>query len=103
MRCDVVKHELLNYPGDVGTPRLFDGLVLARQGIETEAPHRLKVCTDCLNDLRKNVIPRAALANGLWLDDLPDHMRNATFVEMAAASAVRINGMVIALDELKVG
>ena len=48
-------------------------------------------------------MPRAALANGLWLGDLPNHLRNATLMEMAAASAVRINGMVVALDELNVG
>ncbi|CAN0299986.1 unnamed protein product, partial [Scytosiphon promiscuus] len=81
----------------------LDGLVLAREGIEVEDPHRLKVCTDCLNDLRKGRMPRAALANGLWLGDFPEHLSNATFVEMAAASAVRISGMVIALDEMKLG
>ncbi|CAM9426732.1 unnamed protein product, partial [Laminaria digitata] len=63
----------------------------------------LNVCTECFNDLRKDIMPRAALANGLWLGDLPEHLSNATFVEMAAASAVWINGMVLALDELKVG
>lgn len=78
LKCEAVKSELINYPGDVGTPRLLDSLVLAREGIETESPHRLKVCTDCFNDLRKNVMPRAALANGLWLGDLPDHLRNAS-------------------------
>ncbi|CAN0317457.1 unnamed protein product, partial [Scytosiphon promiscuus] len=81
----------------------LDGLVLAREGIEAEAPHRLKVCSDCFNDLRKGKMPRAALANGLWLGDLPEHLRDATFVEMAASSAVRISGMVVALDELKIG
>lgn len=103
LNCEAVKGEMLDYPGDVTNPPLLDGLVLARDGIETEAPHRLKVCTDCFNDLRKGRMPRAALANGLRLGDLPENLRNATFVEMAAARPVRINGMVLALDELKIG
>ncbi|CAM9735414.1 unnamed protein product, partial [Ectocarpus sp. 13 AM-2016] len=63
----------------------------------------LRVCQECLNSLLKDKMPEAALANGLWLGDFPDHLRGATFVEMMAASPVRISGMVLALDELKVG
>ena len=48
-------------------------------------------------------MPRASLPNSLRLHDLPEHLRSAMFVEMAAASPVGINGMVLALDELKVG
>ncbi|CAN0496989.1 unnamed protein product, partial [Ectocarpus sp. 12 AP-2014] len=70
---------------------------------QADAPHHLRVCQECLNSLLKDKMPEAALANGLWLGDFPDHLRGATFVEMMAASPVRISGMVLALDELKVG
>ena len=40
----------------------------------------------------------------MWCGDLPNHLRSTTlFVEMGAASTASINGMVIALDDLKVG
>ncbi|CAN0471221.1 unnamed protein product, partial [Scytosiphon promiscuus] len=81
----------------------LDNVVLAKEGFEREAPHRLRVCAECLGDLKRGRMPYAALANGLWLGDLPGHLKNSTFVEMAAASPVRTSGMVIALEQLKVG
>ncbi|CAN0159521.1 unnamed protein product, partial [Ectocarpus sp. 12 AP-2014] len=82
---------------------LLDGLVLERKGFESKSPCRLQVCKECLQSLLKERMPEAALANGLWLGDFPEHFRSATFVEMIAASPVRISGMVLALDELKTG
>ncbi|CAN0374470.1 unnamed protein product, partial [Pylaiella littoralis] len=70
---------------------------------ESEAPHRLRVCAECLRDLSRGTMPYAALANGLWIGDFPEHLKNSTFVEMAAASPVRNSGMVIALEQMKVG
>ncbi|CAN0548548.1 unnamed protein product, partial [Laminaria digitata] len=43
------------------------------------------------------------MADGLWFGEMPEHLHNCTFVELAAASAVRTSGMVIALEQLKVG
>lgn len=93
--------EMVNYPGDES--KCLDGLVLAKQGFEAVPPHRLRICRECLRDLKRGVMPIAALANGLWLGDFPEHLKNATWVEMAAASAVRISGCVFALEQLKVG
>ena len=90
-----------NYPGDQ-TKRL-DGLVLAKEGFQDDAPFHLRVCDDCLRDLEKNKMPLAALANGLWVGDLPEHLADSTWVELAAASPVRTSGMVFALESLKVG
>ena len=90
-----------DYPGD--TSDCLDGLVLAKEGFESELPHHLRVCKECLRDLRKKVMPSAALANGLWVGDLPEHLADSTWVELAAASPVRTSGMVISLEQLKVG
>ncbi|CAN0306300.1 unnamed protein product, partial [Ectocarpus fasciculatus] len=49
------------------------------------------VCKECLQSLLKKRMPEAALANGLWLGEFPEHLRSATFVEMIAASPVRIS------------
>lgn len=43
------------------------------------------------------------MANGLWFGEMPEHLQNCTFIELAAASPVRTSGMVIALEQLKVG
>ncbi|CAN0219750.1 unnamed protein product [Scytosiphon promiscuus] len=92
---------LIDYPGD-GT-RCLDGLVLAKEGFDTHAPHFLRVCSDCLRDLQRGTIPFAALANSLWVGDLPEHLLDSSWVELAAASPFRTSGMVFALEQLKVG
>ncbi|CAM9114822.1 unnamed protein product [Ectocarpus sp. 4 AP-2014] len=48
-------------------------------------------------------MPHAALANGLWVGDLPEDLVDSTWVELAAASPVRTSGTVFALEQLKVG
>lgn len=90
-----------DYPGD--TTNCLDGLVLAKQGFEPEAPHDLRICKECLRDLRNKIMPFAALANGLWVGDLPEHLADSSWVELAAASPVRTSGMVFSLEQLKVG
>lgn len=91
----------MDYPGD--TTNCLDGLVLAKEGFETEEPHHLRICIDCLRDLKRKNMSYAALANGLWVGDMPEHLADSTWVELAAASPVRTSGMVFALEQLKVG
>lgn len=98
--CVAVNRTFFNYPGD--SDNLLDGLVLERENFEPEPPHRLRVCSTCLTDLRKNVTPKAAKANGFWFGDLPEELREANWVEMMAASPVRLSGLVLALSEFKV-
>lgn len=90
------------YPGGDDS-KCLDGLVLERLGFEADPLHRLRVCPECFRDLSRNRMPEAALANGLWLCEFPAHLRSASFVELIAASPVRVSGIVLALDELKVG
>ena len=44
-------------------------------------------------------MPKAAKTNGFWLGEFPEHLRDATFIEMIEASPVRMSGMVLALEE----
>ena len=85
--------------GDAGVSKLLDGLVLERAGFESQFPHRLRVCSKCLSSLRKNKMPKAAKTNGFWLGEFPEHLRDATFIEMIEAIPVRMSGMVLALEE----
>ena len=98
---DHIISTMRNYPGD--ETKCLDNLILAKEGFEAVAPYRLRVCRECLRDLKRGTMPYAALANGLWLGDFPEHLRDATWVEMAAASPVRMSGHVFALEQLKVG
>ncbi|CAB1112810.1 unnamed protein product [Ectocarpus sp. CCAP 1310/34] len=100
--CAGVRDRFFGYPGGDDS-KCLDGLVLERLGFEADPPHRLRVCAECFRDLSRNRMPEAALANGLWLGEFPEHLRSASFVELIAASPVRVSGIVLALDELKVG
>lgn len=93
--------QFTGYPGD--STKCLDGLVLAKEGFETEAPHHLRICNECLRDFKRKTMPCAALANSLWVGDFPEHLADSTWVELAAASPVRISGAVFALEQLKVG
>ena len=92
----------VDYPGD--STNCLDGLALAAEGFEIEEPQHLRICKDCLRDLKKKSMPSAALANGLWVGDLPEKLADSTWVELAAASPARTSGgMVLALEHVKVG
>ena len=63
--CDALKPLFFYNPGD--DINFLDGLVLAREGFEEGDPHRMRVCSTCLNDMRKKKLPKAAKANGFVL------------------------------------
>lgn len=103
VNCAAVRSQFFNYPGVGDSSKVLDGLVLEGLGFEKEPPHRLRVCRVCLRDLSRKTMPEAALANGLWLGNFQEHLQSASFVEMIAASSVRVSSFVLALDELKHG
>ena len=97
--CDAVHDSFFGYPGD--SDNLLDGLVLERKNFEDAPPHRMRVCSTCLGDLRRKKTPKAAKANGFWFGDLPEQLQQANWVELMAASPVRLCGTVLALSEFK--
>ena len=56
----------------------------------------------CHTDLRKNKIPKAAKTNGFWFGDFTEELQDTHWVELMAASPVRMNRTVFALSEFKV-
>lgn len=101
IECDMMRPLFFNYPGDAR--KILNRLALAREGFELEAPYRLRVCSTCLSDLRKNKLPKAANANGFVFGDFPKELQGVSWVEMMAASPVRLSGTVLALEQFKVG
>ena len=94
-----VMSKFRDYPNGPGG--LLDGLVLRVHGFcKEDWRHggKLHVCKDCYNSSSKNNIPGTALANGVWVGDMPRKSNGATVVERAAAYAVRMKGHVIALE-----
>ena len=47
------------------------------------------ICNDCRSCVRKEKIPRFALANGLWIGKVPDVLKNLSFVEKLLVARVR--------------
>ena len=50
-----------------------------------------KICNDCRSSLRKNKVPRFALAKGLWLGNVPEVLSSLRFVERMLVARVRHN------------
>ncbi|KAJ3520205.1 hypothetical protein NMY22_g12852 [Coprinellus aureogranulatus] len=53
------------------------------------------VCPTCLKSLKGGKKPKFALANGLWLGDVPPQLKNLTFAEQMLISRVRHNRCLI--------
>ncbi|CAB1100401.1 unnamed protein product [Ectocarpus sp. CCAP 1310/34] len=98
--CAMFKPSFINYPGDKA--KVLDGLVLALEDFEAGEPHRLRVCSTCLKDMRKNKMGRQRKYYGFMLGDFPEEFRSANWVEMIAANPVRMSGTAIALEEFKI-
>ncbi|KAH9846066.1 hypothetical protein C2E23DRAFT_707984, partial [Lenzites betulinus] len=51
----------------------------------------LKMCKECLESLKAHRLPHHALANGLWVGNVPAVLRDLNFVEKLLVSAERHN------------
>jgi hypothetical protein len=54
-----------------------------------------KICENCLQCLSKGKVPLLALANGVWLGEIPDALRNLTYAEKLLIARVRHNRCII--------
>ena len=99
LRKPRITANFVGYPHD--PEHLLDGLVLERHGFSENPPLGMRVCDECYSSLKKCKMPEAALANGFYVGELPDHLRGATRVEKAAAFPVRVKGHVVALRSRK--
>ena len=52
-------------------------------------------CHECIRYLEKKVIPPTALANGLWVGQIPKELSDLTFVERLLVSHVRSNRCIV--------
>ncbi|KAF7983526.1 hypothetical protein HWV62_21078 [Athelia sp. TMB] len=66
---------------------------------ETEGPILARSCThicnDCLGFLEKDRVPMNALANGLWLGDVPAALQGITYAEKVLIARARHNRCVV--------
>ncbi len=49
------------------------------------------MCLECAESVRKKKLPKKALANGLWLGEVPSVLTDLTFAEQSIIARVRIN------------
>jgi len=85
---------------------LFAGKLLEPTGVEGEpGSYRVKACKTCLNDLleKKDIPPKYALANNLWIGRVPWQIQVLTFPEQLLISLVYPRVFVFKLFPKKVG
>ena len=54
-----------------------------------------KVCPLCMESLDKKKVPTLALANGLWVGDIPNELQNLTYAEQLLIARVRHNRCIV--------
>ncbi|KDQ52753.1 hypothetical protein JAAARDRAFT_138288, partial [Jaapia argillacea MUCL 33604] len=50
-----------------------------------------EVCNDCENDLKLGKLPKLSLANGLWIGDIPNELKNLSWAEKLLISRASTN------------
>jgi hypothetical protein len=55
------------------------------------APHCSRVCFLCIESLDKKKMPTLALANGLWIGEIPDELQGLTYAEQLLIARVHHN------------
>jgi hypothetical protein len=53
------------------------------------------ICVSCKDSLREGLVPKYALANGLWLGSIPPQLQNLTYAEQLLVSRVRRNKCIV--------
>lgn len=56
------------------------------------------ICLECEESVRKKKLPKKALANGLWIGDVPDVLKDLTFAEKTLIARVRINRFAVKVE-----
>ncbi len=59
----------------------------------------LSMCKDCLRDVKKGVVPRLSLANGLFLGNIPDELRELTIIEESMIALCQSKCYIVQLKE----
>ena len=59
------------------------------------------VCPTCFNVMKKGKTPKNALANGLWLGDIPDELRDLSWMEKRLIARISTNTCVIRVHASK--
>jgi len=54
-----------------------------------------KICMSCKSSLKEGLIPKYALANGLWLGSIPSQLQNLTYAEQLLISRIRRNKCIV--------
>ena len=67
-------------------PVLFDHAVYDHDGMPS-----MDVCKTCLNAVRRQRLPKRALANGLWIGTIPEVLQQLLFVEKIIIAKYRHN------------
>ena len=49
------------------------------------------ICSSCAASIQRNIIPLNALANGLWIGDVPPQLQNLSFAERMMIARIRHN------------
>ena len=55
------------------------------------APRCNRICPLCIDSLEKTKVPTLALANGLWIGEIPDELQDLTYAEQLLIARVRHN------------
>lgn len=67
--------------------------------LNNDGTYQLELCTSCLCCLRRQTIPKHALANRLYLGPVPNELNDLTMVEECMIAQARAKSWIVKLQE----
>ena len=79
----------------------LENVLVDSNGVKSidDGSYRLDLCTSCLNSLRRDTMPKHALANRLYLGPVPEELRDLTMVEECMIARARAKSWIVKLQE----
>lgn len=84
----------------IRTGGVEDTPILCKEAIvEKDGKAQVCVCVTCYNSLSRKRLPLLALANGIWLGEVPDELKELNFVEKLLVARYRHNVCVVRVSK----
>ena len=79
----------------------LENVLLSPDGVKSnhDGTYRLELCTSCLHSLQRNMIPKHALANRLYVGPIPDELSDLTMVKECMIARARAKSWIVKLQE----
>ncbi|KAI0793099.1 hypothetical protein BC629DRAFT_1287377, partial [Irpex lacteus] len=98
--CDIDLSLLVN-PDATKGERKLDGTTVENTPGPVLAPNCHLICTRCQRALNNGHVPRHSLANGQWLGEVPEELKDLSWMEQKLIAKINVSRAIVRVKESK--